>query len=133
MICQRCALRLSSRISIRPSFASRSFSTGSALANPSDPPPATSTSAAQPFSTPFTPSPSKTPGIPPGASIKSKTAGVTSSVPAGTPLKGLSYVKGQEAPLAKEDGEYPDWLWGLVGKGKEGNEGEETMGDAFGR
>ncbi|KAI4193521.1 MAG: hypothetical protein LQ350_008272, partial [Teloschistes chrysophthalmus] len=39
---------------------------------------------------------------------------------AGTPLKGLNFVKGKEMPLAREDGEYPDWLWGLLEAGKFG-------------
>ena len=36
-------------------------------------------------------------------------------------------------PVAREDGEYPGWLWGLLGKG-EGTEGEvegKGGGDAF--
>lgn len=46
-------------------------------------------------------------------------------------LKGLGYVKGQDAPIAKEDSEYPAWLWGLLSEkrgkveAKEGEEGEE--------
>ena len=37
-----------------------------------------------------------------------------SSCPAGTPLKGLAYLKNSEPPLAKEDHEYPSWLWSLL-------------------
>ncbi|KAL6720830.1 hypothetical protein ACLMJK_002755 [Lecanora helva] len=107
------------------------FSTGTVRAKPSDPPPATSTSAAQPFSTPFTPSPSKTPNIPPGTSSKSQEPAKVSSVPAGTPLKGLGYMKGQEAPLAKEDAEYPSWLWGLLDTSAKSSQAEGEVGDAF--
>ena len=132
MICQSCSHRLSLFSIRRPGFA-RSFSASQGRARPSDPPPATSTSAAQPFSTPFTPSPSKTPGVPPKSLSKSQEPVVLSSVPAGTPLKGLGYVKGQEAPLAKEDSEYPSWLWGLLDMGAKTGEVEGQAGDAFGR
>ncbi|KAI8460423.1 mitochondrial ribosomal protein L37-domain-containing protein, partial [Phakopsora pachyrhizi] len=37
-----------------------------------------------------------------------------SSIKAGTPLKGLGYIKGVGDPIAKEDHEYPDWLWSLA-------------------
>ena len=53
-------------------------------------------------------------------------------MPAGAPLRGLGYIKGQEAPLARDDDEYPSWLWGLLSKGKEENESSGSMGDAFG-
>ena len=42
-------------------------------------------------------------------------------------------MKGQEAPLAKEDSEYPSWLWGMLSTGAQGSEGEEKVGDAYGR
>lgn len=130
MICQRCTHRLHLR-SISRSLALRSLSTTSARPNPSTPPSATS-SAAQPFSTPFTPSPSKTPTIPPKTSSKSHATAVKSSVPAGTPLKGLGYMKGQEPPMAKEDDEYPTWLWGLLENNPKGADAEGEAGDAFG-
>ena len=47
-------------------------------------------------------------------------------------MKGVGFIKGQEAPLAKEDGEYPRWLWGLLGTGEKGTEAEGMVGDAFG-
>ncbi|KAI9694612.1 MAG: hypothetical protein M1822_000228 [Bathelium mastoideum] len=108
-------------------------------------PAATSTSAAQPFSTPLTHSPegagiSSTPSdpIPPGQHDTSKPATVTrliqSSVPAGTPLRGLNYLKGKSDPLAKEDEAYPAWLWDLLrdtsATGEAGDEGTEA-GDQF--
>ena len=55
-----------------------------------------------------------------------------SSVPAGAPLRGLGYIKGQEAPLAREDDEYPSWLWGLLSTGKEDSDSSGPTGDAFG-
>jgi large subunit ribosomal protein L54 len=53
---------------------------------------------------------------------------VQSSVPAGTPLKGLNFIKGKQDPVALEDHEYPPWLWEILKKqekaaekGKEGD------------
>jgi large subunit ribosomal protein L54 len=37
-----------------------------------------------------------------------------SSVPAGTPLKGLNFIKGKTDPVAMEDSEYPEWLWRIL-------------------
>ena len=53
-------------------------------------------------------------------------------MPAGAPLRGLGYIKGQEAPLAREDDEYPSWLWGLLSTGKEDSDSSGPTGDAFG-
>lgn len=46
----------------------------------------------------------------------------------------MGFEKGKDPPVAREDAEYPEWLWGLLdtrardgGKGGEGGEG-----DAFG-
>ena len=130
MICQRCSRLLLSSSLVSPSF--RALSTTIAQSKPGSPPPATSTSAAQPFSTPFTPSPSKTPGIPPKDNLGQSKSVPKSSVPAGAPLRGLGYIKGQEAPLAREDDEYPSWLWGLLNTGKEDSDSSGPMGDAFG-
>ena len=47
-------------------------------------------------------------------------------------LRGLGYIKGKDSPIAKEDHEYPDWLWGLLdGRKDAGKEGKEE-GDIFG-
>lgn len=85
------------------------------------PPAATSTSAAQPFSTPLTPSASAL-GVSSTGAKKSTalTSGVVSSVPAGTPLKGLNYLKNQTDPVAMEDHEYPAWLWEVLSEKKVG-------------
>ena len=130
MICQRCSRPLLKCYLIPPTL--RALSTPIAQSNPGSPPPATSTSAAQPFSTPFTPSPSKTPGIPPKDQLGQSKSVPRSSVPAGAPLRGLGYIKGQDAPLAREDDEYPSWLWGLLNTGKEDSDSSGPMGDAFG-
>lgn len=41
----------------------------------------------------------------------------TSIAPAGTPLKGLNILKGQDNVVALADEEYPDWLWEVLDKG----------------
>jgi len=58
---------------------------------------------------------------------------IVSSVAAGTPLKGLDYLKGKDPPLAQADHEYPGWLWGLLDEGKKsGNEdGGDSQGDSY--
>ena len=38
-----------------------------------------------------------------------------SSCPAGTKMNGLNYFKNKPDIVAKEDSEYPDWLWDLLG------------------
>ncbi|KAL9074006.1 MAG: hypothetical protein Q9161_002628 [Pseudevernia consocians] len=133
MICRRCTRLLSPPLLRLTTL--RHLSTTSRLLHPESPPPATSTSAAQPFSTPFTPSPSKTPDIPSSPSTTPKAASKgpahpPSSVPGGMPLRGLGYIKGQEAPVAREDSEYPEWLWGLLAP-KQGANEEGVAGDAF--
>ena len=47
-------------------------------------------------------------------------------------MKGLGYIKGQEAPLAREDKEYPEWLWKLLGSGDKAEDADGAVGDAFG-
>ena len=137
MICQRCLNRLRGSRTTRQRFFSTSRSSfrldtlssprGPASGSHEGPPAATSTSAAQPFSTPLTASSapaqiSQTPAAPT----------ISSSVPAGTPLKGLGYFKGKDPPIAKEDHEYPLWLWSLLDKRKEGVSVEtEEMGDFY--
>ena len=90
-------------------------------------PAATSTSAAQPLSAPLTPSPVAV-GVEPG---KSQIPVITlSSTPAGTPLKGLNFLKSRSDPVALEDSEYPTWLWDILKK--EGKKGEDRKeGDLF--
>merc|ERR1712187_934819 len=39
---------------------------------------------------------------------------VVSSCPAGTKLNGLNYFKNKPDVFAREDEEYPEWLWGLL-------------------
>lgn len=153
MICRSC-LRAAFRSRIpEPSFAraSRSFSTPNTLRNatpisvntatqaaprqgpPSSshtPPAATSTSAAQPFSAPSTPAPSASQKKDAAATEKKVTPLVRSSVPAGTPLKGLNFLKDRTDPVALADDEYPDWLWTLLSRQEKKGEAA-AAGDLF--
>ncbi|CAO3638458.1 unnamed protein product [Cunninghamella blakesleeana] len=42
-----------------------------------------------------------------------------SSVTAGTPLKGINFLKEGKDPIALEDQEYPMWLWDLLDEKKQ--------------
>lgn len=52
--------------------------------------------------------------VQPGAATKPTIQRPPSSCPAGTKLNGLNYFKNKPDVLAKEDSEYPDWLWDLL-------------------
>ncbi|KAF2271989.1 uncharacterized protein EI97DRAFT_504594 [Westerdykella ornata] len=59
---------------------------------------------------------------------------VKSSVPAGTPLKGLNFLKNKEDPVAMEDSAYPPWLWTILQRQeakKDGGAGGDAAGDLF--
>ncbi|KAF2172493.1 hypothetical protein M409DRAFT_17727 [Zasmidium cellare ATCC 36951] len=144
MICQRCLQRLARR---KPSSRQpRSFSTSSpqpaqaVTANtttatnprPNDVPAATSTSAAQPFSTPLSPSPDKQ-DLPINPKQSKAAATIQSSVPAGTVLKGLNFMKNKQDPVALEDSEYPAWLWTVLAIKSDatGSKGTDAEGDLF--
>nr|POF26207.1 54s ribosomal protein l37, mitochondrial [Quercus suber] len=57
----------------------------------------------------------------------------TSSVRAGTVLKGLNFLKNKPDPVALEDREYPDWLWTVLeaSKAKAEAGGSGSEGDLF--
>jgi hypothetical protein len=143
MICRSC-LRAAARNRIGdaiPSKTTRFLSTSTPLRNatsinnssapaprqgsPTDartPAAATSTSAAQPFSEPLTPSAKK--------EQPKQSPVIRSSVPAGTPLKGLNFLKNQQDPVAMEDHEYPSWLWDIL-KAQEKKGEAAAEGDLF--
>jgi large subunit ribosomal protein L54 len=60
-------------------------------------------------------------------------ARIASSVPAGTVLKGLNFMKNKQDPVAMEDHEYPDWLWEVLAEKKEAasSKGADAEGDLF--
>ncbi|CAK4032381.1 Hypothetical predicted protein [Lecanosticta acicola] len=146
MICQRCMRRLGrpiapprisnvscqfSQIAHQRAQAVTAHSTTATNPRPNDKPAATSKSAAQPFSTPETPSPHNL-DLPIDTKRQSKApVKIQSSVPAGTVLKGLNFMKNKEDPVALDDKEYPDWLWSALEKSKpEATEGG-AEGDLF--
>lgn len=108
MLCTRC---LRGAITRRQVPALRQFSTSIAIR------------AAEPkLSTPTT-----QPGEAPAP-----TATARSICPAGTSLGGLNYTKGREDPLAKNDEEYPEWLWSCLDVMKKSADGtSEEIGDEF--
>lgn len=132
MICHRCLLRIraSYTASSRGASANSARRNASLLFTPRRRPSSLgleSSPAAQRFSNSpnsFGPSPSASSTPEPS---------VVSSVPAGTPLKGLGYLKGKDPPLAKEDHEYPQWLWGLLDEGKKSRkkDGGDEQGDSY--
>lgn len=149
MICQRCLQRFAARTAL-PASSTRPFSrsapprasavttstTTTTVPRPHDRPAATSTAAAaQPFSTPLSPSPREHEDAPQAPALAAaearKRQRTPSSVPAGTVLKGLNFMKNQQDPVAMEDEAYPEWLWEVL-RGKQEGEGmAEGEGDLF--
>ncbi|XMA17544.1 hypothetical protein WAI453_010335 [Rhynchosporium graminicola] len=130
MICTRC-IRASLRLPSKPSSI-RLVSHSRALLLEATPPtssPAVQSqpSLAQPFSTPLT-SPSDKPAPVP---ISASKPTIVSSCTAGTPLRGLNYMKGRDDPIALAEDEYPEWLWRCLDKKVEEGEGGEGTGDEF--
>ncbi|KAF2001175.1 hypothetical protein P154DRAFT_172717 [Amniculicola lignicola CBS 123094] len=122
MICRNC-LRVLARPHITKlspvNYPSRLLSTTHTLRNPTPPPPPTpSLSSAQPLSDPTATTKKDVAPEP----VKKAHPTVKSSVPAGTPLKGLNFLKNQTDPLAMEDSEYPPWLWDVLKKKDKGGE-----------
>jgi large subunit ribosomal protein L54 len=141
MICNRClrtaiqrpvALPFRRAITTTPSLRSTAAPRqGNPDSSSHTPSAATSTGAAQPFSTPLTASPSAAELQAPSQEKAAPT--VKSSVAAGTPLKGLNFIKGKNDPVALEDGEYPSWLWGILKKkaGESATDAGSIEGDLF--
>lgn len=138
MICRRCMQRLARR----PPLSHRTFSyTPPTRASPT----ASQQQEAQqpihddhqvptsPKQSSTTPSSSSSP--PPPKTKKTPAAAknvlsAPSSVPAGTVLKGLNFLKNQQDPVALEDHEYPEWLWrALQRKGDVSGAGAAAGGD----
>jgi large subunit ribosomal protein L54 len=115
MICRRCLLRATHSRQALPSLrrAFNSSTPESAEASTAThPPSAKPSSATQPFTTPPAISPT---GHGEASSEKKKeNTLVLSSIPAGTALKGINYLKNKTDPVAMEDSEYPSWLWDIL-------------------
>ena len=136
MICTRC-LRISSSSSLRTQSLTKStsslirpFSSSSISPSPASTPATSLPGLAQPFSTPLTPSPSSTSPQAKSATSK-KGPTIVSSCPAGTPLKGLNYLKGRDDPVALAEEEYPEWLWTCLDKKEVEGEDGGAAGDEF--
>ncbi|KAI9639975.1 hypothetical protein NHQ30_011644 [Ciborinia camelliae] len=123
MICSRCLKR--SPFS-RLQSQTRAFTSTPLQCSP----PPTTTSAAQPFSTSLS-APPVAVGIPSSQPAKKATPLPTSSIPAGTILRGLNFLKGRDDPVALKEEEYPEWLWHCLDKKKAVDGAEETGGDEF--
>jgi large subunit ribosomal protein L54 len=150
MICRNC-LRAFSRARIPSPQSQRFLTTTSRLTNATPissasqpvprqnastsshaPPAATSTSAAQPLSAPLTPAPSGDLKAQAAEAAKKKvTPLVKSSIPAGTPLKGLNFEKNKQDPVALPDDEYPAWLWTILQGPATAGDGAAGQGDLF--
>ncbi|KAF2773321.1 hypothetical protein EJ03DRAFT_341107 [Teratosphaeria nubilosa] len=144
MICQRCLLRLSRRQAFQSARAfsstprSRQATPVSAQTTtgtnprPNDRPAATATpGVSQPFSVPLSPRVSKQDLPIKAKQTKSAAKLPASSVPAGTVLKGLNFMKNQQDPVAKEDSEYPPWLWTVLEKKKDDDAAAAVEGDLY--
>lgn len=122
MICRRCMQRLARR----PPLSHRTFSyTPPTRASPTAsqqqeaqqpihddhqvPTSPTQSSTTTSSSSPLPPKTKKTP-----AAAAKNVLSSPSSVPAGTVLKGLNFLKNQQDPVALEDHEYPEWLWSAL-------------------
>jgi large subunit ribosomal protein L54 len=118
MICRQCLRRASA---LRPQFRiTRPISTTPAATAP---PAATPANAAPQFSNPLA-----------GTSARPKprpAALPVSSAPAGTPLKGINYLKNAEDPVALEEHEYPEWLWRCLDSKTDDSGKGNAAGDEF--
>ncbi|KAK6405258.1 hypothetical protein LTR95_018789, partial [Oleoguttula sp. CCFEE 5521] len=121
MICTNCLRRLA-RSSRLPS--KRPYSTP-APSQPSIPRPDDGTAAT---SQPMHAKSVSTTSAPSISAAKAAPPRTPSSVPAGTLLKGLNYIKGKQDPVALEDEEYPEWLWSVLEKAQK-SDGAAAGGD----
>ncbi len=127
-LCSSCRQTLSRRILIlqRPSLRYVATAPSTPNAPPSTPPPSTAPSnspEAISSKNPSGPQPFSTPHFAPASVTKAnkpskKGPRIPSRVPGGSELKGLGYTKAQPTVVAKEDDEYPSWLWTLLDQPK---------------
>ena len=137
MICQRCLLRIARRnalVTTRRSFSNASHSQTPAILATESPIVAGDATLATTTSSVTIPSPVdqhdalvRRKGKSPSAQSRNP-----SSIPAGTVLKGLNFMKNKPDPVALEDSEYPDWLWTVLERNDDGKAGAaENEGDMF--
>ncbi|PLB52643.1 hypothetical protein P170DRAFT_378629 [Aspergillus steynii IBT 23096] len=154
MICQRCRTSILSRLQPQTSIAwsapsctrqlpiqrnlFRNYSTdGKPTVSAPPPPPSPRQPGTGDITVPSAVS-SATPGVSqplstpegihtdakPDKPTKSDSKPVRSSCPAGTMLQGLNYFKNKPNIVAKEDFDYPDWLWTLLEDSKSSKKSE---------
>lgn len=80
----------------------------------------------------MSPSPETDPDVAIHPAQSKKPAVVQSSVPAGTVLKGLNFMKNKQDPVAMEDHEYPAWLWNVLAEKDDKSSKDAVEGDLFG-
>jgi hypothetical protein len=153
MLCANCRRSLQARLPLfrnhlpLPLLTRRSIATAPATPNaaPTHPPPPSATSShPAASSTPSSggssspPSSTSTPTNTTAGTGGSKTRvkeKVRSSVAGGAVLQGLGYTKAKPQIIAKEDEEYPEWLWGILNEdaavGGEGAIGMLFYGSSF--
>lgn len=115
MLCTKCVRSPSRLLLIAP--ASRSFATTQLLRDDAPRPPALPVS--------LEPAPHRS-----SVAADGKPR-VRSGTPAGTVLKNINFMKNRPDPIAKEDSEYPEWLWSMLDN-KAGAGGDSAaVGDAY--
>jgi large subunit ribosomal protein L54 len=127
-LCSRCRHTLLHRLHPSSSTSLRYLSMALSTANapPTAPPPFTQSSqpqAAVSSANPGTSQPFSAPQFAPASVTKAnkpprKGPRVPSKISGGGELRGIGYTKAQPTVLAKEDDEYPQWLWGLLDQPK---------------
>ncbi|KAK8902843.1 hypothetical protein QC760_008345 [Botrytis cinerea] len=137
MICSRCLTRRS----IPLTQPIRLFSHTALLSStpPTSTPSSPRTAGPQPQPPPAQPNPSQPPLPLPAAQgisshpshTKKSTPLPTSSIPAGTILQGLNFLKGRDDPVALKEEEYPEWLWHCLDEKKAADGGATAGGDEF--
>jgi large subunit ribosomal protein L54 len=60
------------------------------------------------------------------------TAKLQGSLPGGTELRGLNYIKGSPPIMTMEDNEYPDWLWTILTPKSSATDGQLAKGELAG-
>ncbi|WPG97990.1 Hypothetical protein R9X50_00077300 [Acrodontium crateriforme] len=134
MICQRCLQRATKRSA--PSFLAKSTQSSPLLssAGRSFSQTLRYRAAAESAQTETPPSAGSDGAAIPPATVGDKAATKTtplSSVPAGTVLKGLNFLKNKTDPVALEDAEYPAWLWKVLEKKEDSAKKDAVEGDLF--
>ncbi|PUU82932.1 mitochondrial ribosomal protein L37-domain-containing protein [Tuber borchii] len=115
MLCTKCVRSHSRLLLISPT--SRSFATAQLLRDDAPRPPALPVS--------LEPAPHRS-----SVAADGKPR-VRSGTPAGTVLKNINFMKNRSDPIAKEDSEYPEWLWSMLENKTSAGGDSAAVGDAY--